>query len=215
MVVIAILAAILFPAFARARENARRASCQSNLKQIGLGILQYTQDYDERFPGADMGYDNSGTGPVRATWDTVTQPYLKSAQLIVCPSDTASLRVTHPLYGANATRSYSAVNQVFGFYPGASVPRALAEIPATALTVMVVERDQTGFINATWQSYVDTPDLGPSLAYRHLETTNMLYTDGHVKAQKGKAGGPYPNLTGYSVDATGSAQCAYSSPFPQ
>jgi prepilin-type N-terminal cleavage/methylation domain-containing protein len=48
--IIAILAAILFPVFARARENARRASCQSNLKQIGLGIMQYTQDYDERMP---------------------------------------------------------------------------------------------------------------------------------------------------------------------
>src|SRR5690606_6779733 len=48
--IIAILAAILFPVFARARENARRASCQSNLKQIGLGLMQYTQDYDERLP---------------------------------------------------------------------------------------------------------------------------------------------------------------------
>ena len=48
--IIAILAAILFPVFARARENARRTSCVSNLKQIGLGIMQYTQDYDERYP---------------------------------------------------------------------------------------------------------------------------------------------------------------------
>ena len=47
--IVAILAAILFPAFARARENARRASCQSNLKQIGLGLAQYIQDYDERY----------------------------------------------------------------------------------------------------------------------------------------------------------------------
>jgi prepilin-type N-terminal cleavage/methylation domain-containing protein len=49
--IIAILAAILFPVFARARENARRASCASNLKQISLGLMQYSQDYDERFPG--------------------------------------------------------------------------------------------------------------------------------------------------------------------
>jgi prepilin-type N-terminal cleavage/methylation domain-containing protein len=49
--IIALLAAILFPVFARARENARRASCQSNMKQIGLGILQYAQDNDERLPG--------------------------------------------------------------------------------------------------------------------------------------------------------------------
>ncbi len=48
--IIAILAAILFPVFARARENARRSSCTSNLKQIGLGIIQYAQDYDEKYP---------------------------------------------------------------------------------------------------------------------------------------------------------------------
>ncbi|MEO6908355.1 MAG: DUF1559 domain-containing protein, partial [Abditibacteriaceae bacterium] len=53
--IISILAAILFPIFARARENARRASCQSNLKQIGLGLLMYVQDYDESLPSADFG----------------------------------------------------------------------------------------------------------------------------------------------------------------
>jgi prepilin-type N-terminal cleavage/methylation domain-containing protein len=74
--IIAILASILFPVFARARENARRASCQSNLKQIGLGIMQYTQDYDERFPNAGSAYDLPG--PVDATWDLVIQPYVKS-----------------------------------------------------------------------------------------------------------------------------------------
>src|SRR5687767_10691477 len=50
--IIALLAAILFPVFARARENARRAGCQSNLKQIGLGIMQYSQDYDELMPSS-------------------------------------------------------------------------------------------------------------------------------------------------------------------
>jgi prepilin-type N-terminal cleavage/methylation domain-containing protein len=74
--IIAILAAILFPVFGRARENARRSSCQSNLKQIGLGILQYTQDYDETMPPA---YDGG------LTWRAVTQPYLKSKQLFSLP----------------------------------------------------------------------------------------------------------------------------------
>ena len=78
--IIAILAAILFPVFARARENARRSSCQSNMKQIGLGFLQYTQDYDERFPpGTDGG---KGAG-----WAGQLQPYLKSRQILICPSD--------------------------------------------------------------------------------------------------------------------------------
>ena len=61
--IIAILAAILFPVFARARENARRTSCLSNMKQIGLGIMQYLQDYDERYPRAWGGLDGPGTHP--------------------------------------------------------------------------------------------------------------------------------------------------------
>ena len=80
--IIAILAAILFPVFARARENARRSSCQSNMKQIGLGILQYTQDYDELYPQFDA-TDGTGTG-----WAYVIQPYIKSTQILQCPSDT-------------------------------------------------------------------------------------------------------------------------------
>jgi len=83
--IIAILAAILFPVFARARENARRSSCQSNLKQIGLGLLQYTQDYDEKFPRgitvADPGWKGIG-------WAGESYPYIKSAQIFHCPSDT-------------------------------------------------------------------------------------------------------------------------------
>ena len=79
--IIAILASILFPVFARARENARRSSCQSNLKQIGLGILQYTQDYDEKYPfGNNVSW-------WQGTWARNTEPYLKSVQVLRCPSD--------------------------------------------------------------------------------------------------------------------------------
>jgi prepilin-type N-terminal cleavage/methylation domain-containing protein/prepilin-type processing-associated H-X9-DG protein len=78
--IIAILAAILFPVFARARENARRASCQSNLKQIGLGIIQYTQDYDSTYPFAWNESDFEG-------WAQYIQPYMKSLQVFRCPSD--------------------------------------------------------------------------------------------------------------------------------
>jgi prepilin-type N-terminal cleavage/methylation domain-containing protein/prepilin-type processing-associated H-X9-DG protein len=77
--IIALLAAILFPVFARARENARRSSCQSNLKQIALGIKQYSQDYDEYFPmGWQAGQANG--------WASVIQPYVKSDSLFQCPS---------------------------------------------------------------------------------------------------------------------------------
>jgi prepilin-type N-terminal cleavage/methylation domain-containing protein/prepilin-type processing-associated H-X9-DG protein len=105
--IIAILAAILFPVFGRARENARRSSCQSNLKQIGLGILQYTQDYDEVLPrsyyyGSKTGATvNSYTTPYTITdpslqedhpttinykWTDAIYPYVKNEQVFVCPS---------------------------------------------------------------------------------------------------------------------------------
>lgn len=85
LVVIAILAAILFPVFARARENARRASCLSNLKQIGLGIAMYTQDYDEKL--VSYAYPNP-LGTVVYGWQVALMPYVKSTQLFVCPSAT-------------------------------------------------------------------------------------------------------------------------------
>src|SRR4028118_1234439 len=87
--IIAILAAILFPVFARARENARRASCQSNLKQIGLGVMQYTQDYDEKLPNNFYGTVGVDIDP---KWVDVIQPYVKSTQLFTCPSDSQANR---------------------------------------------------------------------------------------------------------------------------
>ena len=71
--IIAILAAILFPVFARARENARRSSCQSNMKNIALGFKQYIQDYDEKYPAKD-------------SWTTAIFTYTKSDQVLRCPS---------------------------------------------------------------------------------------------------------------------------------
>jgi prepilin-type N-terminal cleavage/methylation domain-containing protein/prepilin-type processing-associated H-X9-DG protein len=83
--IIAILAAILFPVFGRARENARRSSCQSNLKQIMLGVIQYTQDYDERLPGI---VSTSTSPTMTVPWFHKINPYVKSSQIFRCPSDT-------------------------------------------------------------------------------------------------------------------------------
>ncbi len=100
--IIAILAAILFPVFARARENARRASCQSNLKQIALGIMQYTQDYDEKMPltyraksGAEdpkAWFQADQDGYAYFTWIDAIDPYIKSTQIYACPSDPLKAR---------------------------------------------------------------------------------------------------------------------------
>jgi prepilin-type N-terminal cleavage/methylation domain-containing protein/prepilin-type processing-associated H-X9-DG protein len=104
--IIAILAAILFPVFAQAREAARKATCQSNLKQLGNGVMMYVQDYDETYPGAAnpnttqyLSYrgtlyiqpptslpNPSPTSPRFAVWSTLVQPYLKSWDVYKCPS---------------------------------------------------------------------------------------------------------------------------------
>src|SRR5690606_38566287 len=92
--IIAILASILFPVFARARENARRTSCLSNLKQIGLALRQYTQDNDEGFPPAIIQHPTTGAdappgGVWRNNywyWQRSPYTYLKSAQVLACPS---------------------------------------------------------------------------------------------------------------------------------
>src|SRR5450432_3278318 len=79
--IIAILAAILFPVFAQAREKARAISCLSNEKQLGLGIIQYQQDYDEHNPGGVNGY-GGGAG-----WAGQILPYVKSLAVFRCPND--------------------------------------------------------------------------------------------------------------------------------
>ena len=95
--IIAILAAILFPVFARTRENGRRTACQSNVKQILLALLQYTQDYDEHLPlqsfvenvpGAPFGAGNDGQNVL---WNQTVQPYLKSVQVFQCPSSSVPI----------------------------------------------------------------------------------------------------------------------------
>jgi prepilin-type N-terminal cleavage/methylation domain-containing protein/prepilin-type processing-associated H-X9-DG protein len=103
--IIAILAAILFPVFAQAREKARQASCLSNTKQLGLGVMQYVQDYDEMFPFNDPNWANFGSDGCRSAvglqtplgiarqfptcmvWSLQIYPYVKNAQVFVCPSD--------------------------------------------------------------------------------------------------------------------------------
>src|SRR6185437_11900503 len=81
--IIAILAAILFPVFAKARGKARQASCASNEKQIALGLIQYTQDNDERFPTGDV-YNTAYSG---RGWAAHVYPYIKSAGVFKCPDD--------------------------------------------------------------------------------------------------------------------------------
>ena len=198
--IIAILAAILFPVFARARENARRASCMSNLKQMGLALMQYTQDYDELLPlnsytgtnppnGDDWGYGGS------IFWMQMLYPYHKSKQVFFCPSSSGSAATT-PLwghYGANALILRGA----------AEGPLALSSLDSPALTYVTMDAGTYAFnpwdsTNAWFvpggRSYL--PGLGEAgvsdanieAAFkadfnsgRHFGGVNMAFGDGHVK----------------------------------
>src|SRR5688500_15553661 len=85
--IIALLAAILFPVFSRARENARRASCQSNLNQIGIAAAQYSQDFDETICPAIINPNGTATlFPAHPVYIDILQPYVKSYHAFMCPS---------------------------------------------------------------------------------------------------------------------------------
>jgi prepilin-type N-terminal cleavage/methylation domain-containing protein/prepilin-type processing-associated H-X9-DG protein len=157
--IIAVLASILFPVFARARENARRASCMSNLKQFGLALMQYTQDYDGQYPKySDInlhppvapdppgGYynNNSANG---YTWCQITYPYHKSLNIFFCPSTAqrdsggANTKISQKNYGANA--------YVMG--SGTPLNESALKSPSTLYLIM-----DSGWIGA-YPQYFKTP----------------------------------------------------------
>jgi prepilin-type N-terminal cleavage/methylation domain-containing protein/prepilin-type processing-associated H-X9-DG protein len=172
--IIAILASILFPVFGRARENARKTACLSNLKQIGLGVLQYTQDYDETMPqvsfmygpnGVALGSPNEWRG---AKWADVIQPYVKSDQMFTCPSDSSSGAKFVSLPNAAGTSRYSStstttplggsysVNNAYAWSGGGVRPatppmgQKIAVMAAPASTIFAVESESVVNNAITW-----------------------------------------------------------------
>jgi prepilin-type N-terminal cleavage/methylation domain-containing protein/prepilin-type processing-associated H-X9-DG protein len=216
--IIAILVSILFPVFSRVRENARRSSCQSNLKQIGLGIMQYTQDYDETLPMAER----SDSTP----WHNLVMPYIKSRQVFKCPSNSSSAFVNAT--GSTIPVSYLAVtgssssSYMTGTPPTlgtgnvggqpamppfsatttsirSPVPISLLVVPAETLLVGEQPSD------AATQ---DEPVFWASTSNRmtvqnHLGTSNWLFADGHVKAMKPTATASPKNMWTVEDDGIG------------
>jgi len=222
--IIAILAAILFPVFAKAREKARTASCASNEKQMGLGIIQYTQDYDETFPCCRMCTGpNSflGNQTTMLDWRYIIQPYLKNAQILHCPSNTNTIDMNvdgNETGGINQDYRMATTNGNLqgtdGFSYNTPGVCALAAVTLPATSLIVVEQGNAGYgpDMAAWNA---TGNCG----YAHNGYGNFLFVDGHVKlmawpttftpsvlwewdnnpaseGQYGQAGGPW-GLTGW------------------
>jgi prepilin-type N-terminal cleavage/methylation domain-containing protein/prepilin-type processing-associated H-X9-DG protein len=135
--IIAILAAILFPVFQKVRENARRASCESNMKQLGLAIIQYTQDTDEQMPSGRFipGIDNTTNNtPNGAGWAGQVYTYVKSTGVFKCPDDSTGVGATTNGYTAQPV-SYAFNENLHG---GGSAG-SLSSQQSPASTVMLTE----------------------------------------------------------------------------
>ncbi len=193
--IIAILAAILFPVFQKVRENARRTSCASNLKQIGLGMTQYTQDADETYPPKDYTDDNlkdANGNPARIVWAQAVFSFIKTTAVFQCPDQTGPLYIepAHGPYPALA-RSYTPNPRVTGINPGNS----LNIVASPAAKIMIAETSQTAGDGKTdpavaqgWTDYGspwwNRGDWNNSGWSGHGGRMNCLFADGHVKTLK-------------------------------
>ena len=197
--IIAILAAILFPVFARAREKARQTSCLSNTKQLTLAILMYVNDYDEKMP-RETGWDPDG--PLNYHIVDLVTPYVKNAQLWVCPSDGYSIPQYPSPPGGSPTWWSTILGEIgYGYnwklgahWAGA---RKLSEVKYPVETFLIGDAMnldicweihrlshagicgwEVGCDPATWEKDDNT---------RHNGGQNLGYVDGHAKWQNGNA----------------------------
>jgi len=202
--IIAILAAILFPVFARARENARRSTCTSNLKQIALAWMQYTQDYDEKavptYWVEQPGYVYHfyfGTGAWQGAFDYTNSPmwpYMKNSSFTACASFKG--RPTGADYG-ETDYGYN-MSYVGGYSPGtgsrfpdarmSKTPVNLSKIQIPAQTILFGETammsTSTPLQRWPWMYAPSGGIQNAAIHFRHLGTANIAFVDGHVKAMR-------------------------------
>ncbi len=185
--IISLLAAILFAAFARVRENGRKTNCLSNMKQIQIAIMQYSDANDETMPltFADFNPTNNTWEPANGekAWVEALQPYIQSTQVFNCPSDTSvatsSATTSNTDYAYNAALAFGA--------GGARLPRITAEITHPATTVLLLEAVPG---DATLSAPAALNKTGPMTGAnaftntkltRHLGGSNIAFVDGHAK----------------------------------
>jgi len=207
--IIAILAAILFPVFARAREKARQTSCLANIKQIGLGCLMYAADYDSCFPQNWLGQCGNAPTTGGYDWQETTQPYTKNWQLYICPSadvpgpqspeglflhtckptNNRSVGCRHGGYALNCGRNDAAwPDQQYGYGPGGNSrwrSKKETTIGNPASVIMITESNfgcimLCGSWHAGyWNPWQATPVN--NVRSQHNEGANNCFTDGHGK----------------------------------
>jgi prepilin-type N-terminal cleavage/methylation domain-containing protein/prepilin-type processing-associated H-X9-DG protein len=177
--IIAILAAILFPVFARAREKARQASCLSNVRQIDVAIQSYTQDYDEVLPSCwfvDQSHPNYPTEGryQHPYWYEKVMPYMVNTQIVACPSDPGQARG----YGYNYIYFGSTSSNSGG---------ALADVDDVSGTILFADSEGSYICIYAQRSAGDHYGHMPhgEVSVRHNDGANVGYVDGHAKWQSG------------------------------
>lgn len=216
--IVAVLAALLFPIFARARENGRRAACQNNMRQIGLALQMYAQDYDEHLPPwcQFLSPNRPARTPEGApiTWDIALQTYLNGPQVLMCPSDVYSMRQNVPGVGKKIYRSYGIAANVEG--------ESLLSMMVPVNTVLLMEtftfsrQKPADWLTGSVYSTLGKKSLRPAFGnpempeFRHNDLSNYLFADLHVKALRG----PKPSFPGYKLNADGVAICGFNDPIP-
>ena len=185
--IIAILAAILFPVFAKAREKARQSSCVSNLRQYGTALAMYSQDYDERFP---MNAYLSGACVATLYWSV--GPYVKNLEVNRCPSESTAMSLQQltgiPCAGGPPFTSYSVNSAVFvnGFTPGVTTP-AISAVPKPAESSALWDGNTTTqFVPVTLATGGTTFTQAQIVQARHNEQVDICFLDGHAKSVQAK-----------------------------
>lgn len=198
--IIAILAAILFPVFAKAREKARQTSCLSNMKQLGLAAMQYVQDYDERFPFCrTVPNQHFIPSPITGALASLTfaelyYPYIKNSQVFVCPSDS----VPRPRISASADviLNIQSYGRNLGYFNGNKLnfseggPMSQIGLPAETIMLFDANCARPGPRNVNWPGNGDASvdqamlPFGNSPIARHNDGSNFAFFDGHAKWMK-------------------------------
>lgn len=187
--IIAILAAILFPVFAQAREKARQATCLSNLKQLDTAMLLYTQDYDESLPLAAYAVSASDF----RLWHDLIDPYLKNKGVWHCPSSTVPVTETSGAITAHFGYNEHYLTTLAYSFANANSHRAvsLAEVGTPAETVLLTDAkaSKSGSFCGPDGKHLLPPsavnlDCWGRPAPLHHDMVSIAWLDGHVKAQK-------------------------------